>query len=470
MTHLLVLVTIKIANFIEKAIRSVRLRWMARNYKKRKKQRWLNFLLSLSSFFLILVAADKLNIISGWAQIITESSLLRILLYPLLICFVLLISGMIFRGVLWLKYRAETWKDCDCLELPVISVVMPAFNEEKAIARAIESVLSSDYPEDRIELICVNDGSLDNTGKILQQLKRKYPRNLKIIDLRKNQGKRKALYQGIKQSKGEIIITTDADSQVQRRALKNLILPLLKDARVGAVAGKVAVLNERKNLMTRMLAAQYSLSFDFGRAYQSVYGGVVCCPGALSAFRRPALDKVLRTWVRQKFLRVPCNHGEDRSLTNLILKKGYLVKYQSNAVVYTRVPEKLGQVNRMYLRWARSSVRESWLFARYLLMSEKKKYYLLPAVDFFFQLMLHPLHLMLVGLLIYSFLIRPEFIFPQLLFLVILASGLSINNLKTLKNLRFLYTIPQALFTFFFQWWLVPYAVITVRDQNWLTK
>jgi len=438
--------------------------------RRSKKRLWINTTLSLASLVLILVAIQGLNIISNWREIIVSSSLLKILSYPLLICFGVLILGMTFRGSLWLKYKPDTWKNSDPVELPFISVVMPAFNEEKDVSKAVEAIMSSDYPENKLELICVDDGSTDKTWEILNELRRKYSENLKIVSLKRNRGKRKALYQGIKKARGEIIVTTDADSQIQRRALRNLILPLLRDNRVGAVAGKVAVLNERRNLITRMLTAQYALAFDFGRAYQSVYGGVLCCPGALSAFRREAIDRVIRAWVKQKFLKVACNHGEDRALTNLVLKKGYLVKYQANAVVYTRVPEKIRQVNRMYLRWTRGSIRESWLFARYLLMPRKKKYYLLPAVDFFFQLMLHPLHLMVIALLIYSFLMKPDFIFPQLIFLLILAFALSLNNWKIMKSFKFIYTIPQALFTFFFQWWLVPYAVITIKDQNWLTK
>jgi hyaluronan synthase len=438
--------------------------------RRSKKRLWINTTLSLASLVLILVAIQGLNIISNWREIIVSSSLLKILSYPLLICFGVLILGMTFRGSLWLKYKPDTWKNSDPVELPFISVVMPAFNEEKDVSKAVEAIMSSDYPENKLELICVDDGSTDKTWEILNELRRKYSGNLKIVSLKRNRGKRKALYQGIKKARGEIIVTTDADSQIQRRALRNLILPLLRDNRVGAVAGKVAVLNERRNLITRMLTAQYALAFDFGRAYQSVYGGVLCCPGALSAFRREAIDRVIRAWVKQKFLKVACNHGEDRALTNLVLKKGYLVKYQANAVVYTRVPEKIRQVNRMYLRWTRGSIRESWLFARYLLMPRKKKYYLLPAVDFFFQLMLHPLHLMVIALLIYSFLMKPDFIFPQLIFLLILAFALSLNNWKIMKSFKFIYTIPQALFTFFFQWWLVPYAVITIKDQNWLTK
>lgn len=443
---------------------------MAGVSRKKSRKPWLNFFLSFISLTLILLAALVFNILSGWAEIITHSSLLRIFSYPLLIGVGLLMAGVLFRGFLWLKYRPDIWENDQPQDWPTVSVIMPAFNEEKSIARAVEAVLSCDYPEEKIELICVNDGSTDSTGKILQELKEKYHQRLKIINSKKNQGKKKALYSGIKESRGEIIITTDADSQVQRRAIKNLIIPILKDSRVGAVAGKVTILNEKKNLLTRMLSVQFALAFDFGRAYQSVYGGVLCCPGALSAFRRQALEKVLKSWLRQKFLKIDCNHGEDRSLTNLILRKGYLVKYQANAVVATRVPEKLSQVNKMYLRWTRSYVRESWFFARFIFMPGRKNYWILPTIDFFFQLMLHPLHLVIFGMLIYSFWIKPEFIINQIAFLFILSFAFGLNNLKIMNNKRFLYAIPHALFTFFFQWWLVPYAVITVKDQNWLTK
>ncbi|MGB9894222.1 MAG: glycosyltransferase family 2 protein, partial [Candidatus Saccharicenans sp.] len=321
-----------------------------------------------------------------------------------------------------------------------------------------------------LELICVNDGSTDKTWQVLRGLKAKYSRRVRLINLRRNRGKRRAIYKALKIARGEIIITTDADSQIQRSAIKNLIVPLIKDRKVGAVAGKVSILNEKKNLATRMLSAQYALSFDFGRAYQSVYGGVVCCPGALSAFRRQVIKQVATQWVGQKFLGTECNHGEDRALTNLILNRGYLVKYQSRAVVFTRVPENIPQINRMYLRWTRGYIRESWFFIRFITKPEKIKSCLLPAIDFFFEVMLHPLHMLAVSLLLYSFLRAPEFVLRQIIFLLCLALALSLNNLKIHKGPKFLYGIPQLLFAFLFQWWLMPYAVLTVKNQDWLTK
>ncbi|HOJ26707.1 MAG TPA: glycosyltransferase [Candidatus Saccharicenans sp.] len=443
-----------------------------RNIRKSKPgQRWKSFLFGLASLGLVALITYQLQIIPFWVSFIDSSSLIKIISYPFLACLIVLFLGLAFRLSLWLKYRPETLKTVEPVDFPPVSVIMPAYNEEKWIGRAVESILASDYPQDKLELICINDGSTDSTLSVLENLRRRDPRRIKVISFDQNRGKKEALFRGIKEASGQIIITTDADSQLQRRAIKNLILPLLVDERVGAVAGKVAVLNENKNLMTRMLAIRYALAFDFGRAYQSVYGGVLCCPGALSAFRKRILLKVIHGWKRQKFLKAACQHGEDRSLTNLILKKGYLVKYQSNAVVNTRVPEKMSEANRMYLRWTRSAVRESWFFARFILLRGRRKYYLLPAIDFFFQSMLHPLHLTALALLTCSIFIRPDFFFNQLIFLIVLAMALNLNNYRVQKNIKWLYYgVLQGLFAFFFQWWLVPYSIITVRDQNWLTK
>ncbi|MDW3229930.1 MAG: glycosyltransferase [Acidobacteriota bacterium] len=443
---------------------------MKRRKAGKKKNVFFHFGITLVSLLLVAVSAFALEITNFWAEFVSSSNFIRVLFYPFLICLGVVLCGLIFRSALWLFYHPEKWSGNNRNHLPMVSVILPAYNEEDSVARAVEAIMNSDYPESRLELICINDGSIDRTWEILIGLKKKYSYRLRLINLKKNRGKRKAIYKGLKLARGEIIITTDADSQVQRQAIRNLILPLLKDNRVGAVAGRVAVLNEKKNLPTRMLTARYALSFDFSRAYQSVYGGVLCSPGALSAFRRPVIKQVSGDWVRQKFLGVECNHGEDRSLTNLILKKGYLVKYQSNAVVRTRVPETIKQINRMYLRWTRSYVRESWFFIRFMVKPEKKKFSLLPAVDFFLELMLHPLHLLAISLLAYSFLRSPEFILKQVVFLICLNLAASLNNLKIQQGLKFLYGIPHGLFAFLFQWWIMPWALLTAKNQDWLTK
>ena len=102
--------------------------------------------------------------------------------------------------------------------------------------------------------------------------------------------------------------------------------------------------------MARMLAVRFVLAFDFLRASQSMYGCVTCTPGALSAYRAAALKPVLKKWRTQTFMGLPANIGEDRALTNFVLRQGYHTSYQRSALVHTVVPETYKGLCRMYLR------------------------------------------------------------------------------------------------------------------------
>jgi len=347
---------------------------------------------------------------------------------------------------------------------------MPALNEEELIEKSIQSIFNSHYPQDNFEVICINDGSNDLTLFYMMRAKQKYGDRLKVINFKENLGKRKALYVGLKKSRGEIIVTVDTDSKIGRSAIRNLVIPLIKDERTGAVAGRVAVLNEKENFLTRMLSIRYSISFNFGRAYQSVYGAVFCCPGALTAYRKDVLLKFINEWVNQKFLNTSCTYGEDRALTTQILKAGYMTRFQSNALVYTKVPSRFTQMVRMYLRWTRSYIRESMLFGKFMFSKYRTKHRALPIFDFFFLNILHPFHIFSLGIITYSFFVHPLFILRHLAFLVIFSFFLSLYYLRTNKSLSFLYGIPYALITAFCLWWIVPFAALSMRNQSWLTR
>jgi hyaluronan synthase len=347
---------------------------------------------------------------------------------------------------------------------------MPALNEEELVEKSIDSIFACNYPHEKLEVICINDGSTDLTYFHMMRAKLRYRDRLRVINFRQNLGKRKALYSGLKKSRGEIIVTVDTDSKVGRSAIRNLVVPLIKDEKTGAVAGRVAVLNEKQNFLTRMLSIRYSISFNFGRAYQSVYGAVFCCPGALTAYRKTILKGFIQKWVNQKFLNIPCTYGEDRALTTQILKAGYMTRFQSNALVYTKAPSKFVQMNKMYLRWTRSYIRESILFSRFMFSKYRKKHRILPLLDFFFLNMLHPFHMFSFGIVIYSFFIHPLFILRHFAFLVISSFLLSLYYLRTNRSMSFLYGIPYAMITALCLWWLVPFAALTMKNQSWLTR
>jgi hyaluronan synthase len=429
----------------------------------------LIFLIILTSAFIV-VFSIKVRIFQLWIEFLKSDTFLSVAIYPLLISAIIIVTGIIFRTVLWFRYKPQTIEPGEKVDWPNVTVIMPALNEEELIEKSIDSIFSSNYPRDKFEVICINDGSTDLTYFYMKRAKQKYGDRLRIINFKENLGKRKALYSGLKRSKGEIIVTVDTDSKIGRSAIRNIIIPLIKDKTTGAVAGRVAVLNEKQNFLTRMLSIRYSISFNFGRAYQSVYGTVFCCPGALTAYRKKVLQLFIKDWVNQKFLNKQCTYGEDRALTTKILEAGFMSRFQSNALVYTKVPSKFSQMVRMYVRWTRSYLRESILFSRFMFTNYRKKRRVLPILDFFFLNILHPFHIFSLGIVTYSFFVNPLFVLRHVAFLVIFSFLLSLYYLRTNRSITFLYGIPYALMTAFCMWWLVPFALLTMKNQSWLTR
>ncbi len=418
----------------------------------------------------VFIVARKFDLIRYWTELLKSTAFLRLLAYPLVISALILLMGIIFRTVLWLQYRPQVLARGERIEWPYLSIVMAAFNEEDLVTASIDSVFASKYPSEKIEVICVDDGSTDSTGEKLRIARIQYGAKLNIISFRTNLGKRKALYEAFKRSRGEIIVTVDTDGKLGRSALRNIIIPILHDAKTGAVAGRVAVLNDKESFFSRMLSTRYALSFDFGRGYQSVYGGVFCCPGALTAYRKDLVASISKEWLNQKFLNVPSVHGEDRALTTLVLRSGFMVRYQSNALVYTRVPTSFSQINRMYLRWTRSYLRESVLFAKFMFLPYRKKNRLFPICDFVFENLIHPFQWISLFVLTYSFINNPTYILRQVAFLFILSFFLSLYYLRTHRSLAFFYGIPFAFLSVLFQWWIVPFSALTLKNQSWLTR
>ena len=169
------------------------------------------------------------------------------------------------RLTLWLCYRPVVAKHEG--ELPQLAVVIPAFNEGKMVRRAIESVLKSDYPKDRLHLVVVDDGSTDDTLSHIQSAA--VSDRVTVLTLAKNQGKRHALYAGFKAAfarGADVVATVDSDSIVPSDSLAALVAPLTARPEVAAVAGKVTAHNRHQNLLTRMLGVRYILGFDFIRA------------------------------------------------------------------------------------------------------------------------------------------------------------------------------------------------------------
>jgi len=152
---------------------------------------------------------------------------------------------------------------------------------------------------------------------------------------------------------------------LETATLRRLVSPFVHDRRIGGVAGNVRVHNLSDGLIPRMLDVSFLFSFDFMRSTQSMVNTVMCTPGALAAYRTDIVRKVLDEWLKQTFCGRPANIGEDRAITNLILREGFHVTFQQDAVVYTKVPAGYRGLCRMFIRWARSNVRETIAMCRF---------------------------------------------------------------------------------------------------------
>jgi hyaluronan synthase len=264
------------------------------------------------------------------------------------------------RFVFSLFYRSKP----DAGIEPRIAIVMPGFNEQEAIARSLTSLLELSYPREKLELVAVNDGSTDATLEEMQRVARHSDGRVQVIDFPQNRGKRAAMAAGIRATEAEVIVFVDSDSVVEPDALRKLVQPLA-DPRVGAVCGHADVLNMRDTWLTRMQAVRYFVAFRVVKAAESVFDAVTCCSGCFSAYRREAIMPRLEWWESQTFLGVESTFGDDRSLTNCVLRD-WRVLYEKNAVSHTIVPSTFHAFLKQQTRWKRSWTRESLMVLRFI--------------------------------------------------------------------------------------------------------
>lgn len=375
-------------------------------------------------------------------------------------------AWFVLQAVLWSRYQPYA---PDLPDAPSLSVIIPAYNEGPMIERSCRSVARADYPHGRLEIILVDDGSRDDTYFHMERLRREFPALVKLIRFRGNRGKHAALYDAFFAARGEVVATLDSDSEIEPGTLRALVAPFQRDQRVGAVAGRVCVLN-RDDWIGRMLDVQYALAFDFSRAAQSAYRTVACCPGALSAFRRAVLLPVLDEWMHRTFLGKPVLHGEDQAITNLVLRSGYDAVYQRAAVVNTVVPQRYRQLCRMLTRWDRSFVVEGLSFARFMFSSYRSRNRVLPVVHFALTnlrvLLLYAGLLEMPALLVQ----QPALLLKYLTAFLVGAVFAASYYLCSDRSFRFVYGVLYAFYSLFLLQWIFPWAVLTVRDDRWGTR
>jgi hyaluronan synthase len=379
-------------------------------------------------------------------------------------------AALAWRVTLWWRYRPMA--DVPRRRLPSLSVIIPAFNEGALVRSSIRSVAASRYPTDRLQIIVIDDGSTDDTWDHIQAAVCGVENRVSIQTVRqpKNLGKRHALYEGFQRATGDVIVTIDSDSVVEPETLRRAVAPLVHDAKIGAVAGCVNVMNPNESLITRFLKCTFSLSFKFVRAYQSGFRGVFCTPGALSVYRASIVHKVADEWLNQHFLGLPCSTGEDRAMTNLILREGWQTFYQGNARVWSRMPTDYRGMTQMFLRWARSNIRETVVLHRFLLRPFRTEHL------WSFRL---NMYLVLVTLIVPYFLIwtswsltltNSAYALRHSGMVVLYALTVAFIYYRNERDSDWIWLLVYEFFWIFCLSWIMPFALLTLRNTGWLTR
>ena len=429
---------------------------------------WLLLLTLISGVALTWWQVETLKIAQAWEFVQSWSAksylAVGLTLWTLLV--------LVWR--IWFACRYRSYAPSPDDRLPTITVVIPAYNESKQILDTVRSVMNSRYPTGKMQVICIDDGSKDDTWQWMQMAKQEFPLRVRLIRQPFNRGKRHALMAGFSQAKGRVYVTIDSDSEVLPDTLRHLVSPLVSDQRVGGVAGNVRVLNLSEGVIPKMLDVSFACAFDFIRSGQSVYGGVFCTPGALSAYRAEVVTPHLSNWINQTFMGYPAAIGEDRALTNLILGCGFRVVYQREAVVMTKIPITFKGLRRMLLRWARSNVREnlvmlSFIMGRFRPADSGSGWIRLFSVTQFFRMTLGEASKFAVA--------AQLFLFPVPT-LVIMAVGCIISAaLPALVYQRryggwfgWRWAIPYAFFWLFCLCWISLWGLVTASRSGWLTR
>jgi len=258
-----------------------------------------------------------------------------VFLYPFYMSFVWTIGGLLFL------YRRE-WKPIPPLKkTPFFSVIIAAYNEEKNIIDTVSNLANMDYPN--YEVIVVNDGSTDKTPEILDALLLKYPEWLKVIHLRRNSGKARALNAGILLSRGELIQVIDADCFLDKGTLKAMAWHLTTFPRVGAVTGNPRIIN-RTSLLGKIQVGEYSSIIGLIKRSQRLLGKVLTVSGVVAAFRKKALYHC-------DFFD-PDTVTEDIDVTWKLQKKFWDIRYEPRALSWILTPETVRGLFRQRVRWA----------------------------------------------------------------------------------------------------------------------
>ncbi len=252
-------------------------------------------------------------------------------------------------------------------ELPTVSILIPAHNEEVVIRQTLKAMVQLSYPKHLLEIIVINDNSSDGTGDIVQSFSEQYD-HVHMIETKPpfaGKGKSTALNEGLKASTGEVICVYDADNMPEQKAVYHLVLGLLNDPKAGAVVGKFRVINAAKNLLTKFINIETICFQWMAQGGRWKWFGIATIPGTNFAIRRHILEE-LGGWDVHAL-------AEDTELTIRVYNLGYVIRFFPAAITWEQEPETWQVWWRQRTRWARGNQYVVLKFLKQFMKLKRKR-------------------------------------------------------------------------------------------------
>jgi len=302
---------------------------------------------------------------------------------------------------------------------PFVSVIVPAYNEERVISERIRNLFELDYPKDKYEIIVVESGSQDNTRQVVEDIIERnvdLKPSLRLAREPKRAGKASAINLGKRIASGNIVLVTDANSIFDKNVLKE-IMPNFADSRVGAVGGR----DVDPNPDTALAAAEsFYLDLEYIiRRGESALDSACLFPGELNAWRKDIVEADTK------------NLTEDLDMAIQIRRAGYKIEYEPKAVVYEPMPT---TAREQVIQRKRTSIGTMQCIFKHL------DYFLLPRD--LYSLLIFPSHkilavlspLLLLAILILYFIAWNGTLVAIHFFLTLLVSALMFGTLLLLRR------------------------------------
>ncbi len=351
---------------------------------------------------------------------------------------------------------------------PSVTILIPARNEEKVIGRLLQRIAELAYPKNKMQVIVIDDNSSDKTGSIADDFKQNFP-FIEVLHRDKitgGKGKASAMNHGFSKARGEITLCFDADYYPQVDIVKRLVKAFV-DPKVGAVQGRVVVLNEPQNTITRLVALERVGGYRVDQEARDNLGLIAQFGGTVGGFRSSLLKK-LHGWDEAVL-------AEDTDLTFRTYLAGYTIKYDVDAECYEEAVDNSKAYWRQRYRWAKGHMqcffKHSWRVLSTDKLNTKQKIDGLLLLNVYFMPIIVFVSF-LVGLyLIVSGVSTSQYLAPALWFIVPISFYSFVGNFAPFFEVgvglyldgrkRSQWLIPLSILTFLFN---VPICLLALVD------